>query len=343
MGEHLLKDKKDNHLWEIINITGGNSLIDKDKILAGIANIPKNLQDLKTWCGFQVDEDGKLIKKPLSLVDFKGLGITDTERLVDFETAVEALKSGKVIALGVGLAADGDITCIDIDCHEDYKIQKFNELNKEILEQFNSYAETSISGRGTHIFIKARKPQGFKHADRYGIIEVYNKSRFMIVTGDVVEEHNLEIIEYQQELDRLCEKHLIRQEQIINSVEQGIYDIEDSKIIEKIAEFKKGKLFLEGRWSEVEKFDKENKELIQAYQSQSEADFAFCMLLLYINGNNPEQAEKVFKKSSMWGKDRQAKKSSGYVRHIITEASLRCNRVYDWKKVDYPELDQTEI
>lgn len=315
-------------------------MVNRDKILAGIVNIPKDLQELKTWCGFQMKKDGKLDKKPLSLIDYKGVGMADIDRLVDFETAVEALKTGKVAALGVGLSKDGDITCIDIDCHEDYKIQKFNELNKELLKQFNSYAETSISGKGTHIFIKARKPQGYKHVDRYGIIEVYDTNRFMVVTGDIIEGHNLEVVEYQKELDKLCKRHLIRQEQIINSVEQGIYDIDDSKVIEKIEEFKKGKLFLEGRWFEVEKFDKENKEFIQAYPSQSEADFAFCMLILYTNGNNPEQAEKLFKNSAMWGKDRQAKKSSGYVRHIITEASLRCSRVYDWKKIDYTELDQ---
>lgn len=316
-------------------------MVNRDKLIAGITNIPKDLRDLKTWVGFHVDDDRKLIKKPLSLIDFKGVGMDDTERLVDFETAVEALKSGKVAALGVGLAAEGDITCIDIDCHEDYKIQKFEELNKQLLEQFNSYAETSISGRGTHIFIKGKKLAGYKHVDRYGIIEVYDRSRFMVVTGDIIEGHNLEMVEYQEELDKLCKRHLISQEQIINTIEQCIYDIDDNKVIEKITEFKKGKLFLEGRWIEVEKFDKENKELIQAYPSQSEADFAFCMLLLYVNGNNPEQAERLFKKSAMWGKDRQAKKSSGYVRHIITEASLRCNKVYDWKKVDYPELDQT--
>lgn len=316
-------------------------MVDRDRIIAGIANIPKDLQDLKTWCGFTIDDKGNVIKKPLSIIDYKGLGVNDTDRLVDFNTAVEALKLQRVAVLGVGLVAGGNITCIDIDCHEDYKKEKFKEINKELLEKFNSYAETSISGMGTHIFIRAKKPSGYKHTDRYGIIEVYDTNRFMIVTGDKIEGHGIDIEDYQQELAELCEKHLVKQAQVINTIGQDIYDIEDTKVVEKIGEFKKGKLFLENRWEEVKRLDNDSKEYIQAYPGQSEADFAFVMLILYTNGNNPEQAERIFKKSAMWDKDRQAKKSSGYVKHIITEASLRCNKVYDWKKVEYSELEQT--
>ena len=81
-------------------------MLNREKLVSGIANIPKDLQDLKTWCGFYTNDNGILIKKPLSLIDFKGVGVTETDRLVDFNTAAESLRTGKVAALGVGLIAD---------------------------------------------------------------------------------------------------------------------------------------------------------------------------------------------------------------------------------------------
>lgn len=309
-----------------------------------IDKIPVPLRSIKKWAGFIV-EDGK--KKPVSILDKKGVGINDLNRLVDFETAKAAYLSGEVQAIGVSLYNEG-ITCIDLDCHSEDNKARYEELSKEILNNFPSYAETSISGLGTHIFVKGVKPDGYKHCDKYGIVEVYN-DHFIIVTGKVVETHDTYIAICQEELNSLCETHLIKKADFKGLVGTGVYEKSDELILDKLKSSKKGRLFLEGKWADIEKWDKETGTHIKAFPSQSEADFSFACLILYYNGNQPQQALRLFVNSKMWNAKRQAKKSSGYLEHTIAEASLRCNKVFDWDRkltdiensVDFDEVMQT--
>lgn len=298
--------------------------------------IPVFLTRIAKWAGFKI-EDGK--KKPISLLDMAGVGATDLDRLVDFETAKAAYAAGTVVAIGVSLVAE-DITCIDIDCHSEEKKEKFEELNKEILAQFHSYAETSISGLGTHIFVKGKKPAGYKHCDKFGIVEVYDCARFMVCTGNVLEGHDTYMATCQEQLNELCEKHLIKKVDYSGLVGKGLYEKTDEQVLEKLKKNKKGSLFLEGKWDEVEKWDDTTGIYIKAFPSQSEADFSFACLLLYFNGNQPVQAERLFLKSGMWNEKRKHKKSSGYVQHTIAEASLRCSRVFDWDRYSYTDTEQ---
>lgn len=115
----------------------------------------------------------------------------------------------------------------------------------------------------------------------------------------------------------------------------------DEQILEKLKKNKKGASFLEGKWSDIEKWEDTTGTYIKAFPSQSEADFSFACLLLYFNGNQPVQAERLFLQSGMWSEKRKHKKSSGYVQHTIAEASLRCSRVFDWDRYSYTETEQS--
>ena len=304
--------------------------IDLDKI-------PLFLRRINGWAGFIVEEG---TKKPISIIDNKGVGANDFNRLVDFETAAQAVRDGRFDAIGVSLA-NQKITCIDIDCHSEENRERYKWVSKEILEQFkNTYAETSISGLGTHIFVQAEKPDGYKHSDAYGVVEIYNCVRFMVVTGWQLEDHVTYIGVCQEELNSVCEKYLLKQETFTDTVGQGQYSKSDKEVIEKLEKFRKGKLFLEGRWDEVMKWDQNAGVEIKAFPSQSEADFGFAGLILYINGNNPEQAIRIIKSSGMWDKKRASKKSSDYLKTTVEKASLRCNRVYDWNRTEYTPTEQ---
>lgn len=306
-------------------------------IKANLDKIPVFLTRISKWAAFQIEDDKK---KPISLVDMKGVGPADLDRLVGFEVAKAAYAAGTVAAIGVSLIDEG-ITCIDIDCHSEDKREKFEELNAEILSQFTSYAETSVSGLGTHIFVNGEKPEGYKHCDKHGIVEVYDCARFMVCTGNIIEGHDTYMATCQEQLNELCEKHLIKKVDYSGLVGKGLYEKSDEQVLEKLKKNKKGLLFLEGKWDEVEKWDDKAGTYIKAFPSQSEADFSFACLLLYFNGNQPAQAEKLFLKSGMWNEKRKSKKSSGYVQHTIAEASLRCNRVFDWDRYSYTETEQS--
>ena len=304
--------------------------------MVNFKKVPPELTSIPAWVGFEI-KDGK--KTPISLIDFEKCGATDLARLVDFETAVSALEEGKISAIGVSLI-NQDIVCIDIDCHVPEKKPKFAELNRAILDVVPSYAETSISGCGTHIYVKGRKPDGYKHCDRFGIVEVYNCAHFIIVTGDVIPGHDMEITSCQEILNSLCERHLIKQTADQGKAPKGLYHKTDDEILAKLKHFKNGMLLWEGKWQQVERWDDLLGMNISAFPSQSEGDFSFMCLLHYLNGNNPEQAIKIFMQSGLWTEQRKRKKSSGYVQHMAAEASLRCTKVYDWDRYSYTDVEQ---
>lgn len=297
---------------------------------------PISLKRINGWAGFYI-RDGK--KKPISLIDYRPVGANDFSRLVDFDTAAKALQEKRVDALGVSLKEQG-ITCVDLDCRSEEKREKYEEIKAEILSQFDSYAETSISGVGTHVFVKGKKPDGYKHCDKWGIVEVYDCTHFMVVTGNVIEGHDTYLAFCQEELNHLCEKYLLKKEDFKGLVGQGVYTKKDEEVLEKLKKFKKGKLFLDGKWEEIENWDKATGTYIKAFPSHSEADFSFASLILFLNGNNPDQALRIFLNSAMWDERRKAKKSSGYLQHTIAEASLRCSKVYDWDRLSYTSTEQ---
>ena len=342
---HQKNKKNADGVWVLF---GGTSLLssspsvkyrvreDVRMIETKIDKIPLFLRRIKGWAGYKLKETGK---KPLSVLDMKGVGPDDKDRVVDFDTITTAFQSGEVDAVGVSLSGE-EITCVDLDCHDPALREKYEELKEEILGMFHTYAETSISGLGVHIYVKGKKPEGYKHCDKWGIIEVYDCSRFMIVTGNVVDEaHDTYLAVCQEQLNALCEKYLLKKGTYSGLVGKGVYTKTDEEVIGKLKKFKKGLLFWEGRWVEIQKKDDAGYEY-QAYPSQSEADFAFASLLLFLNGNNPEQAEKIFLQSGMWSEKRKAKKASGYVQHTIGEASIRCSRVYDWDRLSYTPVEQ---
>lgn len=295
------------------------------KYKLNLEKIPVSIKGIKKWAGF-VFENGS--KTPVSILDKKEVGMNSKTRLVDFETAKAAYLAGEFEAIGVSLYNEG-ITCIDLDCHNEENKARYEEISKDLLSKFDSYAETSISGLGTHIFIKGVKPEGYKHSDKYGVVEVYD-DHFIIVTGNVIEGHDTYIANCQEELNNLCETHLIKKTEFKGLVGKGVYEKSDELILEKLQSIKKGKMFLDGKWDEIKKWDKESGTYIKAFPSHSEADFSFANLILYYNGNQPEQCLRLIKNSKMWDCKRQAKKSRGYLEHTVAEASLRCNRVYNW-------------
>jgi len=73
---------------------------------------------------------------------------------VDFKTAVKAVQKGKVTGIGLPIY-QSDFLILDLDdCVVDGKIAPWA---LQILEECDSYAEFSPSGKGIHIFMKGER------------------------------------------------------------------------------------------------------------------------------------------------------------------------------------------
>jgi hypothetical protein len=144
-----------------------------DSITERWARIPAELRDRPQWCIAGFD------KRPLT-ADGRAASVTDPSTWTDFETASRSA-SARGCGIGYVQTAEDPFSCIDMDV-KDGAARETLDRYQSIIEQFDSYAERSQSGRGFHVWVKGKIGDG-KRRDG---VEVYSQSRFMVCTGNVV-------------------------------------------------------------------------------------------------------------------------------------------------------------
>lgn len=159
-------------------------------------SIPNELKSLKRWVCAKNDS-----KVPLRAFENKAASSTDSESWSDYETALAAVQSGRYDWLGFVFADDGFVG-IDIDtCYDEYGL--LNELASDIIGRCQSYTEKSKSGRGYHIILRGVLP--FKGKNNLAGVEIYQSSRYFIMTGKTMLYRN--IVENQEAIDYVISKY----------------------------------------------------------------------------------------------------------------------------------------
>ncbi len=166
-------------------------------------NIPEEMKGLNQWVNWAriwSEKKAKFSKPPMK-ANGRNASSTDPKDWTTLEQSLAALgregayfdnarKRHRVTLDGIGLAGLGrtPYTGIDLDGCIDPATGEINPAARKIVETFDSYTEVSPSGVGLRIFIEAEKPPIWC-ANKAGEteIEVYDKGRFLTVTG-----HHLE-------------------------------------------------------------------------------------------------------------------------------------------------------
>ncbi len=166
-------------------------------------NIPEEMKGLKqwvNWAGIWSEDKAKFSKPPMKATG-RNASSTNPKDWTTLEKSLGAMgrdgvytdNAGKrhpVTLDGIGLAGLGrtPYTGIDLDHCIDPETGEINPTARKIVETFDSYTEISPSGVGLRIWIEAEKPLIWC-ANKAGEtdIEVYDKGRFLTVTG-----HHLE-------------------------------------------------------------------------------------------------------------------------------------------------------
>ena len=157
---------------EIINGKQGPAMTKFEKI-------PQEMKEWDQWVNWKWEErDGKATKPPYDPKTGKRASHNNPTTWGTFEDAVKARGFD-----GIGFVfTEKDPFCgIDLDDCRNATSGLIAPWALKIIQEFNSYTETSPSGTGLKIFIKGKLPGGgikTKH------VEVYNKLRFFTVTGD---------------------------------------------------------------------------------------------------------------------------------------------------------------
>ena len=138
----------------------------------------------------------KVDKSPRHPLTGYNLSMDHPEQWASFDDAVNAgyPAIGRLIRFNEGLVV------IDLD-HvnpNDPQYEQASHVQTQIREVFgNTYAETSQSGMGQHIFVQAHLNGGRRTKG----VEVYGNGRYMLVTGDAVSQQP--VLPMQAEIDEL--------------------------------------------------------------------------------------------------------------------------------------------
>lgn len=161
-----------------------------------LQNIPKELKSLKQWVCSESNS-----KVPMRATSPYNASSTDPNSWSTFQEAVMSVECGNYDNVGF-VFNDNGFVGIDIDAGYD-EDGFLTELASDIIGKCKSYTEKSRSGRGVHIILKGTLP--FKGKNNREGVEIYQSSRYFIMTGDVVVYKD--IIENQSAVDYVVNKY----------------------------------------------------------------------------------------------------------------------------------------
>ena len=165
-------------------------------------NIPTELKDLLIWVGFKFipQKDQKLRKEPFNAATGGKACSNNPKTWRSFDDVIGRAESMRFDAIGIGLSEpyvgiDLDHSAVDGD------IQPWA---KKIISFIDSYTEFSPSRTGVHILCKGLLPKGRKFSALN--VEMYQKTRFFTVTGNIVPECRSSIEERSGQVAKLFEE-----------------------------------------------------------------------------------------------------------------------------------------
>ena len=272
-----------------------------------VAAIPQELRERAQWVLWRLEtRDGKQTKVPVRADGRGRASSTNPETWATFDEAVAA--SATADGIGFVFSADDPFVGIDLDAG-------LKESDRgAIVSALDSYAETSISGNGVHVIVRANL-NGSRR--RSGPFEVYDAGRFFVVTGEHVRGTPTTIEERQAQLEHVLERFLPAAE-LPNGgskLPPQPVTLDDRELLDRAFESRNGselRDLYEGRWE-------------GRYPSHSEADQALANRLAFWCGRDPERIDRVFRASGLyrpkWDRD-------DYRNRTIENAIAACPETY---------------
>lgn len=251
--------------------------------------IPQELCDTPQWVNWKyMLKEGRWTKVPYCS-DGKGAASTiNSVTWSTFQQACDACKSGDVDGIGFVFTKNDPYLGIDLD---PYKLAKSNQIlpeMTEIISGLDSYTESSPSGEGYHVIVRAKLPQNGRKS---AVVEMYDQGRFFTFTGDYYPSSPVTVNDAQKATDELLQLvfgHSIKDAANDPSSKQTIIkNLTDDEVLDKLRSSAKFIQLWAGRWQEH-------------YPSQSEADLALAGLLVGTGVVSEDQLDRLFRQSGLF-------------------------------------------
>lgn len=169
------------------------------KIQPSIDRFPGFLQTspAATWIAEpKPGSPGKFNKAPRNPKTGFRIGANDPANFGTFDEAVKALETGRYSGCGVLLTADSGIVGVDIDDVRQQPHPVKEWVRRAVAD--GAYCEQSPSGDGLRLFMRGTLPDTGRKCDG---LEIYNRDRFLTVTGASLNKEPAGLIDGQYLID----------------------------------------------------------------------------------------------------------------------------------------------
>jgi putative DNA primase/helicase len=187
-------------------ITSAAPNFDSDLIRA---NVPAALRERAQWIVWKsLRRGGKLTKVPFNTRTGGAADTTDPSTWSTFEQALSACAgNSRYAGVGYVFAADDPYSGVDLDDCVDPLTAQIKTWGREIIDELDSYSETSPSLSGVKVIVQASKP-GPRCRRKYedGEVEIYSQDRFFALTGRMLEGGNPAVAARQAQLESVYAK-----------------------------------------------------------------------------------------------------------------------------------------
>lgn len=266
---------------------------------------------------YEAGARGELKKPPLNARTGRPASHSDPTSWSSFAEARRAYEQGGYA--GVGLVLTGGLVGIDIDACIHAGV--IHPSAQAIIAQMGTYFERSPSGTGIRGLIYGALPGPFK---RRGKIEMYERQRYVTLTGQHLPETPLAIARRDRALQALYQRIFtpsapVRSPLPRMSVEPG----DAPAIIHKALGARNGATFRRYLEADQSLWNGPGAR----HPSKSEADFTFCLMLAYWTRGNAALVDDIFRTSALFDEkwDRPTAGSLTYGQ-VTIEKALRVGR-----------------
>ena len=305
-------------------------------------NIPKEFKQHSNWLLWKkepvmdsktgkqkVDSTGqkKFTKVPYQANGQKAAS-TKSNTWANFESIKSAYDSGRFSGIGFTIG-DSGLTCIDIDHEDQWKPSELRAIYEGLNNKY--YKETSPSGSGYHLWVKAIKPNNMGCKSKHfhnSLVEVYNSDRFITMTGN---NPIGTIQECQEEFEQVF-KPLIKQAENIIPLPISTLINHDNDTVLDIINYSK----------QSAKFGDLHYGGGNPTADTSGEDMTYMNILAFYTRGNAQQMDSIYRQSALVRPKWDSKRGdSTYGQITITKAVAECKEFYSPKvEVTFENMDE---
>lgn len=284
-------------------------------------HVPNELKQLNQWVCWQSIPDesrlGKYRKVPINPNTGGQAMSNNPSTWSGFDKALSAAANFS----GIGFMFANGYFGVDIDnasdTIEDYRNGDPDNIIAEFIHTLQSYAEYSVSGNGLHVLCRGALPKGGRRKNN---VEMYDSTRFFIVTGSIASEYT-DIKDCTDAIKPLHEKYIGGGQAPTTGIKPAVpLNLSEAEIIRLAENSKQGRTFSDlyaGSWESY-------------FTSQSEADMSLCSILAFWCKRDEALMDKLFRQSGLM-RTKWDRKQAGSTYGAITihKAASTCARVYE--------------